>query len=374
MSLSRKITIILFAVVLATSSLITFVFYKQQVGLQEVGKRQLMEMVSGVIQNKIGDQAGFMLGRASMIAEVPSVKKAVRNRDKDALIAELTETSKLQKSMFGILQWAFYTPTSNSILYMYDQQKPSEDVSGYREMINAASRNKEPLKGVEIGPAGAGIRGVIPIMDDAGLSGVMELSLDFSKFGTEIKKNTGFDVGVFVDDELMTRVAKSVPPPEKQYIMGGLRNIQYTDWKVVSSIVTPELLSGTTELKYYDNKLDGSNYGSMIFPLVDFSGKKIGVIVATKSMIEFDKQIQKALIIALTLLVFQIIVLTGAVLLITRGMLINPFMTLRKAVEEEGNDTGKELASRTDEIGIVAKKILQFKARLHELEEKQKNE
>jgi hypothetical protein len=55
-------------------------------------------------------------------------------------------------------------------------------------MINAASRNKEPLKGVEIGPAGAGIRGVIPIMGEAGISGVMELSLDFSKFGVEIKK------------------------------------------------------------------------------------------------------------------------------------------------------------------------------------------
>ncbi|NHN33800.1 cache domain-containing protein [Paenibacillus agricola] len=372
MSLSRKITTILLIVVLVTSSLITYVFYRQQVGLQEVGKRELMDMVSGIIQNKIGDQAGFMLGRASMIAEIPTVKKAVRNRDRDALIAELTETAKLQKSMFGILQWAFYTPTSNSILYMYDQQKPTEDVSAYREMINAASRNKEPLKGVEIGPAGAGIRGVIPIMDGAGLSGVMELSLDFSKFGVEIKKNTGFDVGVFVDDELMTRVAKSVPSPEKQYIMGGLRNIQYTDWNLVSSIVTPELLKSTTELTFYDNKLGGINYGSLMFPLVDFSGKKIGVIVATKSMAIFDKQIQKALIIAMMLLVFQVIVLTGAVLLITRGMLINPFMSLRKAVEEEGNETGKELAARTDEIGAIAKKVLQLKTHLNHSEENQK--
>jgi hypothetical protein len=40
----------------------------------------------------------------------------------------------------------------------------------------------------------------------------------------------------------MTRVAKSVPAPEKQYVIGGLRNIQYTDWKVVSSIVNSELL------------------------------------------------------------------------------------------------------------------------------------
>ena len=92
-----------------------------------------------------------------------------------------------------------------------------------------------------ISRSGLSVHAVYPVKDDEGVIGSFDITMGFSSVLSQTKINTGFDSGIFIDDKLMADVAKLVPRPDSEKIVGGYQAIEVTDWAAIKPL---RLLTG----------------------------------------------------------------------------------------------------------------------------------
>ena len=73
--------------------------------------------------------------------------------------------------------------------------------------------------------------------------------MNFMTVLDNVKKNTGFEAGVFVDNDMMSRIATSLPKPDAERIVAGFQNVGATDWNIIKPLLSPELLTSATDIK-----------------------------------------------------------------------------------------------------------------------------
>jgi methyl-accepting chemotaxis protein len=150
-------------------------------------------------------------------------------------------------------------------------------------MVVVANQRQEPQSGVEVGRRGLGVRGVVRVSDTQGSIGSFEVGMSFKPILEGIKKVTNFETGVFVDEQLISTIATLAPKADNERIIGGLRNEDSTNWQVIRSLVSPDLLTKANDVTLKIQNINGMDYGIALVPLQDFKGKKIGVIVADRN-------------------------------------------------------------------------------------------
>lgn len=363
MKLVTKVSVLLTSTILLTTIALGLFLYYAQIALIERSKTRELTVVASVIDNSLQQWADEALIRSSLIAKIPQVQQAFRAGDREKLIGELLPTVQYQYNLHNLRSASFFQPPASTFLIMLDLKRPvGEDVSSYREMLTTASRRQEPQKGIELGRSGVSLRGVTPIKDEKGLIGVFDIGLDFSMIASEIKHVTGYEVGIFVNEELMNKFAINAPKPEPEQLIGGMRSIQATDWQRIRGVATSEMISQTKDVKFYNASLNGVAQGVLGLPLIDFSGRQIGVILAVRSFSDYQKQANQAMNNVLLFGVLQFVLMTGVALIITRGMILRPLTAITEvlaALEDGKGQTAaaidKALLERKDEIGRLAK-------------------
>lgn len=183
-----------------------------------------------------------------------------------------------------------------------------------------------------------------------------------------VKQVTGFELGVFIDNDLMTKVATGLPAPESDRVIGGLRNESSTNWSLVRSLVSPDLLRKVNDTTLKLQKIDGVAYGIALVQLLDFKGKKIGVVVAGKSFEGLTSQANAVLINAMVISLFAVIILGGTATILFNGLLMRPMIAVGNCITSMAiDDVAKpidDLASRRDEVGKIARSLELIQQRL----------
>jgi HAMP domain-containing protein len=228
-------------------------------------------------------------------------------------------------------------------------------------MILIANRTGEPQRGIEIGRRGLSIRAVYPVKDDDGLIGSFEIGMSFSSILAQTKTNTGFDSGVFIDDKLMTDVAKLIPRPDNERIVGGYQAVEVTDWATLKPLLSPAMFAKARDVSLDLLTVNGIDYGLVLVPVLDYKGERIGAVVAVRDFSEFQTQQRWALTGTVAMAGLQIVLLTGALLIVVNAMLLKPFEAIALASDQLAD--GKpatdldDLANRKDEIGGMARSL-----------------
>jgi len=225
----------------------------------------------------------------------------------------------------GVADGHFHTAPATSYLRIYAPTLGvGEDLSSFREMVVNTNKDHEPRRGLEIGRRGLSIRGIDVVKDAEGYIGTFEIGLNFLPVLENVKKNTGFELGAFADDDLMSRIANSLPHPDAERIISGLRNIETTDWKTLKSVTTPELFSSIKEISTQIKTISGIDYGIVLIPLKDYKGLNIGVIVAVQNFETYQKQMSAAIVRAISFSLLQVVVLCGVLLVMIKVMFVRP--------------------------------------------------
>jgi methyl-accepting chemotaxis protein len=360
MPLRVKVPFIVNLVILVTSFVLAFTSYHSAVQSIKAAARQELQTTATFIQTSIQEQSSKALARADLISRLPSVQQALRSRQRVQLFQSIAVSLKAQKERFGVTEGQFHLAPATSYLRVFAPDAPQEDLTSFRETVVLANLKQEPQSGVEVGRRGLGIRGVVPVRDDQGAIGSFEVALDFKSVLEGLKKITGFEGGVFVDEQLMSTVATLTPKVDSERIIGGLRNQDSTNWQVIRSLVSPDILTRTNDVTFQEHqKVDEIDYGVVLVPLLDFKGKKIGVIVAGRSFNLLNSQAGRVLVNNIFFAILQIIVLTGTVSILFNGLLMRPILALGSLIA----DTAKgdvfshveDLSTRKDEVGKIAK-------------------
>jgi hypothetical protein len=316
---------IVMTVVLITTGISAYFSYTSDQSLILGAKQREMRLVANLIQNKIQEESEKAAATASMVVSQPSVATAFRKGNRDDLIDRLLPTFLVQKGKYGVREAQFIYPPATSFLRLFQiDAGQGEDLSSFREMIVKANREQEAQSGIEVGRRGLSVRGVDVVRDSDGIVGSFEVGLSFSPILDTIKQNSGFDASVFVDDELLSRVAILMPKGDAERIIGGARNVESTDWNVFKMLITPDIISNANDIAVFSKTVSGVDYGMVLVPLLDYAGTQIGTVVAAKSFEDYQTQMTAALVRVITFSILQILVLAGVIVVLINAIFVRP--------------------------------------------------
>ena len=362
MNIKWKSQLLLFMVAITTSIVSAYTGFGASNAMIESAKKRELNVTATLIQSNIAEQINKASARASLVSSLPSIKQAFRAKDREAIAARLLPAMIVQRDQFGVREGQFILPPAISFLRIYAlKDGHGEDLSGFRQMVLVANRTGEPQRGMEIGRRGLSIRAVYPVKDDEGLIGSFEIGLSFSSVLSQTKINTGFDAGVFIDDKLMTEVAKLIPRPDNERIIGGYQSVEVTDWAALKPLLSPSLFAKSRDVAVDLITVNGNDYGLVLVPVLDYKGERIGAVVAVRDFSEFQTQQRWALTGTIAMSGLQIVLLTGSLLIVVNAMLLKPFEAIANASSELAD--GKpvpdldDLANRRDEIGGMARSL-----------------
>ena len=310
---------LLMAVISAYSSIVS------HQALFEGCKQRELRFVARLIQADLKEQMNKAAAIASMVVNLPSVPKDFRAGNRQQMLDNLLPAFSIQRDRYGVTDAHFHTAPATSFLRLYaPEDKPGEDLSSFREIVVSTNKVHEPRKSVEIGRLGVGIRAIDLVKDADGYIGSFEVGMNFMYVLEDVKENTGFETGTFVDDALMSSIATSVPKPDSERIVAGLRNVEATDWNIIKSVVTPDLLTSATDIRMELKTIAGTDYGIVVVPLLDYKGSNIGSIVSIQEFDAYKNQMNAAIVRAIAFSLLQVLVLAGIVIVMINAMFVRP--------------------------------------------------
>ena len=332
MQIKYKALIFVGVITIFTAGISGWSSYTTNHDIIENAKQKELRGTATLIQNDLQEQASKAAARASIVVNLPSIQEAFRQGDREKIAERLLPAFLIQRDKYGVREGHFHLAPATSFLRIYDLKAGhGEDLSGFREMVLATNRKQEPQKGIEIGRRGLSIRGIDVVKDATGPIGSFEVGMSFSPVLENLKKNVGFEAGVFVDAVMMADVANLLPKPDAERIVGAYQNVESTNWKVVRPMVSADMLNEAKDTVTRIKTVDGVDYGMVAVPLLDYKGARIGAIVAVKSFEDYQAMQGGALVRAIAFAVLQAIILAGAMLILINVLFIAPMSSASAA-------------------------------------------
>lgn len=322
-------TVLAVSAVLAITLFTTFHFMGAI--LQDAEKEEMGEIFKNVVGSveSEGRQAKAM---SALVAGIPVVQEHFAGRDRDALNALFVPGFQVLKKEYGVRQFQFHEPPATSFLRVHKPAKFGDDLSSFRHTVVEGNSSKKPIHGLEVGVAGLGIRGLMPVTHAGQHVGTVEFGMSFGQaFFDDFSRSYDVDLELYIDRKgSMERFAST---------MEG-NNLISTD--ELKGILKGEHFYSAGELagkpvSYYAGKVN------------NYAGEPFGVLVLAKDRSAFASSISNISLLLLGLGLVSVLVIGGLVWLISLGV-VRPICQAAIAMEGIASAEG-DLTVRMDESG-----------------------
>ncbi len=362
------------SVVIVVILLATFQINQLIRGAEERELESIFREMNGELKNN----EKFATSLANAVALQPSTRQLFAQRDRAALLREYLPVYKKMQKDYAVRQFQFHTAPARSFLRLHKPEKFSDDLSSFRHTVVLANTSGQPVTGLEVGVAGLGIRGVVPMFYQGKQTGTVEFGLSFGKpFLEEFKKRYSVR-----DVELAFYLAT------KDYLhKNGTDNTvseKTEEFKTFASTYEGSPLLTGEELLLLVNESSGNeketenpsaneiannvetirnNRAVFGAPIHDFSGKAIGVIEISMDRSFYLRQLNS----------FRLFLLITGILAAIAGVIISLYTgrsishpiyavitRIRDIAEGEGDLTQRLNENSDDEMGELATWINRF--------------
>ncbi|MFM5334678.1 methyl-accepting chemotaxis protein [Aeromonas veronii] len=314
--------IVLLAVVLLTFNL--FENRQRAFAAEQAALRSQLQNVEAVIKNTSHET----VLAATLIAQRPDAARAVADKDWQAL-ANLFDPLWPAIKAQGIEQFQFHLPPATSLYRVHKPEKHGDDLSAIRPTVVEVNREHHAVGGLEIGVAGTGLRGVVPVTFNGQPVGSVEFgrALDEKLFGQLLDKQVQLAIYLFEQGKLVT-------------LVGTSRLGEAMEWY-------QPVLAG--EERFVNMTQQGSDLLVMAAPLRDYSGKAVGIIELTRdhSLVAADLARQGWQMAIISLIGALVIAMVMAFAL---NRINRPLLDSVKALEALANGSG-DLGSKLPVAG-----------------------
>ena len=203
--------------------------------------------------------AGKAESRADMLATIPGINKAFHEENKAWLWNQLRPMFLKQNKEYDVSEIQFHKAPATTFLKLHKEGDYGEDLSDFRQTVVSTNKLKSPQKGLELGRAGLGVRGVVPVFYENKHIGSLEFAFSFKSILKKIKDLTGADISIFVNKKLFDRICTAVVPADENTkkmtneeieitnTIGGFRYLESTNKEKVMSMMTSTYLNKSTE-------------------------------------------------------------------------------------------------------------------------------
>jgi len=320
---------------------------------EEAQYRQLKQMYDS-LQQTVTKESHMAEALALQVANLKGASSKFAARDREGMLNAMLPAFKSMKERYGVKQFQFHTPDGHSFLRLHKPKKFGDDLSGFRKTVVQANSQKKPVRGLEKGVAGVGIRGVVPVSHQGNHVGSVEFGLSLGdKFVESFKKQYKADVVMYLKSEGGYKVAASTL--DKSGI-------------VVDSTSLDKVISGKSTIS--EGFLKDVPVAIYSKALKDFSGNAIAVLELSMDRSSFVKAYNDAR--NITLLVGLIAIGVGILIATLIGRSIsrpikNTVAALNDIAEGEGDLTQRLNTERKDEIGELSLAFNKFVTRVQEM-------
>ena len=197
----------------------------------------------------------------------------------------------------------------------------SDDLSGFRQTVMDINRDGRPRRGIEPGRGGFAIRGLAPVLDNAGRRlGSVEVLKSYGDVFKPLEKEEGQFFSLYMDAALLPTTT-GLQDPEKYPVLDKafVRVAGKRNETLDGAISVAALKRGLQKTVY---ALAG-DYALSYLPVKDYQGRPIGVIVLAQ-----DISLQNGIIDGATLLVVGIFAAASLIPLLAI-MVVLPFVVFR---------------------------------------------
>jgi methyl-accepting chemotaxis protein len=330
-----KITHRLVVAIVAAATLVfgaSFLISHQRTG-QLVGELEEVALAEefSAIQAEIDAESLRAEAMAAVVASIPQVQQAFAGGDRAALEAYFASGFDGLKSAFGVRQFQFHRPPATSYLRIHKLEKHGDDLSSFRHTVTKANQDRSKVHGLEVGVAGLGIRGIVPVSHAGRHVGTVEFGLSLGQdFVDRITALHGIDLQIhLLRDGALRPFASS------------------TDAALLSTEQLADV-DGERPL-FLRTELADTPHALYAAALRDFSGKQIGVVVLARDRSAYAAQVASIGNQALVMLAVSVLLLMGLAWLIARDVTL-PLRQTTASMEAIASGTGN-LDSRLDDTG-----------------------
>lgn len=242
-------------------ALVTLFFSNLEHVLASSERRQLDGAFINV-SNSIAVESLSAERLAALVASIPSVQIAMSGNDRDYLknlfVSGFDDVSK----KYGLSQFQFHKAPATSFLRVHKPEKYGDDLSAVRQTIIQTNSQRAPVRGIEAGVAGLGIRGLVPIDYQGVAVGSVEFGISFGQAFFD-----AFKAQYNIDANLQLRQ----PDGSFKLFAGTLREDDFIDHAQRVAAYNGEDIVIQVEK-------NGQPLAVLIRSINDFSGKPLGVI------------------------------------------------------------------------------------------------
>ncbi len=228
--------------------------------LREAERHQL-DQFHEILMGRLSAEKYRAHSMALLVTSIPKVRQAFAAGDRDTLVQMFGPGFKQLKSELAVRQFQFHTPPATSFVRIHKLEKFGDDLSSFRKTVVATNDTKAPVSGLEVGVAGLGIRGIVPVSNEGRHIGSLEFGMSFGQaFFDEFKKQYNVDVALHLkrDDKFET--------------FGTTLQAK----TLLSTEQMNNAMSG--EVEYLQGETGGEPVAILAEVIKDYSGNPIGVV------------------------------------------------------------------------------------------------
>lgn len=322
-SAPATIVVAIFVVIAAA----TFLSSRLFAGMTDAVEADRFRMMQAIAETALQDAQNRALGRAELIADMPSVRRLFAAGDRDGLLAELAPAFANQKARHGVDQAQFHLAPATSFLRLHDPKTFGDDLMATRPMVVAANRDRQPLKGIAIARNGPGIFGVALMNDTAGKHvGSFEIGMTIAPVLANIKSVYGMDLAFLVLEQPLRQFASGVDPERlgEQNRVGRYIRFETTNSELMAALAGPDDVAVVNEPVSYIREANGLVHGVVVIPVNNAAGTTLGLMAISSDFSGSRAAVGVTLIWQAVLGLLAILLLAGVVIVVIRGFLLRP--------------------------------------------------
>lgn len=255
------------------------------------------------------------------------------------------------------LRLHFHVPPAQSLLRVWKKdQNKSDNLASFRETVTTIGKPPhQRIVGVEVGVGGFEIRGIAPIFSENGtFLGSVEALSSYDPLVQSSVSNENESIAVYMNKAHLP-IAKELQDGVKHPVVGDAYVfVSSSNRQITDAVVTPAMLAeGQSGMRLASI----GEYFTTLFPIKDFSGKQVGVMVYVYNASALHAQMrtikQGIMVLCLALLLAVIVPLFFSLRSVTRPIQRTVVM-LKDIAEGEGDLTKRLPILKHDEVGEMA--------------------
>ncbi|MDR2900533.1 MAG: response regulator, partial [Treponema sp.] len=344
--------------------------------------------VKNILENRymcllecIEDSTEKSVDEASLFAAMPAVQKAYElalsgNIDdpyspqvqeaRELLRRELAPVQEGRVSLTGKkIKLHFHLPNERSFVRLWRDKNSvingtdidvSDNLHSIRTMVMDVNENGNVAKGIESGPSGFVVRGVVPIIAPDGRQlGSMESLQDFEPVVEFVAEKGSLSIIIYSNDELLD-YAVDYQNRDDLVRKGNFIQIAEIDGPSIDALISPELLEKGRSGTVYERK----GYITLAaFPLIDYRGEQAGVTVMALNTEEISVLARNASLILSLMLAGMLIIPFVLFISRLRRLATNPLNKMNSMIQDISANNADLTAhlpdEQHDEIGELAR-------------------